>query len=283
MNAIGRIIAGVRDPGNACPLGSWGRLRCDRVGGPLGALLARAARYLPSRLSTRVDRPRQREPGGSIAFTIAVIALGAKMAKADGTVSRDEVAAFREVFRVPSDEDSHLRFVFDLARRSTAGFDSYARQVGRLFAGRRAVLEDLLGGLFYIALADGRVCPAEEAYLRDVARHLGFDAAGYARIRAAFVGAPAASGPDAAPDGSDDPHAVLGLASDASLDEIRAAYRRLIRAHHPDVLVARGMPAERVALATQRIARINAARDRLLGNRPGRTRSTNTPAGAQPA
>jgi len=127
------------------------------------------------------------------------------------------------------------------------------------------VLEDLLGGLFYIALADGRVCPAEDAYLREVARHLGFDAAGYARIRAAFVGAPSANGPNE----GDDPHAVLGLAPDASLDEIRAAYRRLIRAHHPDLLVARGMPAERVALATQRVARINAARDRLLRHRGG--------------
>jgi DnaJ like chaperone protein len=250
MSSIGRIIAGARDLS---------------VGGPLGALLVRAARSLPNRLANRFGRPRPRDPKGSIAFTIAVIALGAKMAKADGTVSRDEVAAFREVFQVPSGEEAHLRLVFDLARRSTAGFDSYARQVGRLFAGHRAVLEDLLGGLFYIALADGRVCPAEDAYLREVARHFGFDAAGYARIRAAFVGAPAAISAL----GDDDPHAVLGLASDASLDEIRAAYRRLIRAHHPDLLVARGMPAERVALATQRVARINAARDRLLRPRGG--------------
>jgi DnaJ like chaperone protein len=250
MNVIGHIVAGAR---------------ALSFGGPLGALLDRAARYLPRRLATGVGAPRPGDPRASIAFTIAVIALGAKMAKADGTVSRDEVAAFREVFQVPPDEEAHLRFVFDLARRSTAGFDSYARQVGRLFAGKRAVLEDLLGGLFYIALADGRVCPAEDHYLREVARHLGFDTAGYARIRAAFLGATSASGPD----DDADPHAVLGLASDASLDEIRAAYRRLIRAHHPDLLVARGMPAERVALATQRVARINAARDRLLRLRRG--------------
>jgi len=250
MKFIGHIIGGAR---------------ALSFGGPLGALLDRAARCLPRRLANRLGAPRPSDPRGSIAFTIAVIALGAKMAKADGTVSRDEVAAFREVFQVPPDEEAHLRFFFDLARRSTAGFDSYARQVGRRFAGHRAVLEDLLGGLFYIALADGRVCPAEDAYLREVARLLGFDASGYARIRAAFVGAPPASGPN----GGADPHAVLGLAPDASLDEVRAAYRRLIRAHHPDLLVARGMPAERVALATQRVARINAARDRLLRHRGG--------------
>jgi DnaJ like chaperone protein len=246
MNAFSRIIAGAG------------------FGGPLGALVARALRYLPVRGLAPRDRPAAADPRDSVAFTIAVIALGAKMAKADGTVSRDEVAAFREVFQVPPEEEAHLRLVFDLARRSTAGFDSYARQVGRLFAGRRAVLEDLLGGLFYIALADGRLCPAEEAYLREVARHFGIDAAGYARLRASFVGP--ASGDDA----TDDPHAVLGVAPDASLEEIRAAYRRLIRTYHPDLLIGRGLPAERLAAANQRLARINAARDRLVGLRSGR-------------
>ena len=241
---IGRIIAIARDLS---------------LGGPLGALLDRAARSTPAGLRLRRGSPRALDPHSSVAFTIAVIALGAKMAKADGTVSRDEVAAFREVFQVPPGEEAHLRRVFDLARRSTAGFDSYARQVGRLFAGHRAALEDLLGGLFYIALADGRVCEAEAAYLREVARHLGFDAAAFARIRASFLGPPA--------ERTDDPHAVLGIASDASLGEIRAAYRRLVRAHHPDLLAARGHSAERVALATDRIARINAARDRLMRGR----------------
>src|SRR5207248_7271039 len=164
-----------------------------------------------------------------IAFKVAGMALGAKMAKADGTVTRDEVAAFREVFEVPAGEDAHLRLVFDIARRSIAGFESYARQVGRLFAGHRVMLEDLLGGLFYIALADGRLCSAEDVYLREVARLLGFDPAGYARIRAVFVGAPP-DGSDSrlagAPDGAEDPHAVLGVARDASRHEIRAAYRR---------------------------------------------------------
>jgi len=246
MDTFCRLIAGARELS---------------FGGPLGALLSRVARYLPRRLTQGRDRTAS-DPGSSVAFTIAVIALGAKMAKADGTVTRDEVAAFREVFQVPAGEETHLRLVFDLARRSTAGFDSYARQVGRLFAGRRGVLEDLLGGLFYIALADGRLCPAEDTYLREVARHLGIEPAGYARIRAAFVGSPH--------DAADDPHAILGVAPDASLDEIRAAYRRLIRSHHPDLMAARGMPAERVALATQRVARINAARDRLLRLRHGR-------------
>jgi len=170
MSFVGRIIAGARDLS---------------FGGPLGNLLTGAARLIPSWLPPHGHgEDANGDPRRRIAFTIAVIALGAKMAKADGAVTRDEVAAFGEVFQVPPGEEDHVRLVFDLARKSTAGFESYARQVGRLFADDRAVLEDLLGGLFHIALADGRVCPAEDDYLRDVARYFGFDATDYARIRA---------------------------------------------------------------------------------------------------
>jgi len=133
MSFIGRIIAGARDLS---------------FGGPLGNLLAGAARLIPSWLPPHGHgEDANGDPRRRIAFTIAVIALGAKMAKADGAVTRDEVAAFGEVFQVPPGEEEHVRLVFDLARKSTTGFESYARQVGRLFADDRAVLEDLLGGL----------------------------------------------------------------------------------------------------------------------------------------
>jgi DnaJ like chaperone protein len=238
MSLVSRIVSGARDLS---------------FGGPLGALLERAARHIPT-WNSHGDG-RDGDPRRRIAFTIAVIALGAKMARADGAVTRDEVAAFREVFQVPLGEEDHVRLVFDLARKSTVGFESYARQIGRLFANDRAVLEDLLGGLFHIALADGRVCPAEDAYLHEVARHFGFSSDDYARIRAHHVGAEE--------QGSEDPHAILGIGPDASLGTIREAYRRLVRESHPDLVIAQGLPPECIALATARLARINAAYDRL--------------------
>lgn len=240
MSFVGRIIAGARD----LPFG-----------GPLGALLARAARQIPNWLPYGQGESGGGDPQRRIAFTIAVIALGAKMAKADGAVTRDEVAAFGEVFQVPPGEEGHVRLVFDLARKSTAGFDSYARQVGRLFAADRAVLEDLLGGLFHIALADGRVCAAEDAYLREVARLFGLEEADYARIRAHHAGTP--EGPQ------QDPYAILGVSPGASAGWIREAYRRLVRESHPDLVIAQGLPPECIALATARIARINAAYERI--------------------
>ena len=211
MSFFGHIIAGARE----LPFG-----------GPLGALLERAARHIPS------WHPH-----------------------ADGAVTRDEVAAFREVFQVPPSEEDHVRLVFDLARNSTAGFESYARQIGRLFANDRAALEDLLGGLFHIALADGGVCPAEDAHLREAARHFGFGAGDYARIRAPHIGGEEV--------GVEDPHAILGVGRDASPGGIREAYHRLVRESHPDLVIAQGRLPECIALATARVARINAAYDRL--------------------
>jgi DnaJ like chaperone protein len=244
MSVVGRILVGARHLS---------------FGGPLGNLLARVAEHLPHWHTPLAHdgQPADNghgDPRRRVTFTIAVIALGAKMARADGEVTRDEVAAFNDVFQVPPGEEAHLRTIFDLARRSTHGFESYARQVARLFADDRAVLEDLLGGLFHIALADGEVCAAEDAYLHEVARIFGFSAADYARIRATHAGPPP----------EEDPHAILGVPMDAGPDEIRVAYHRLVRESHPDTLVSRGLPPELIERATARIARINAAHDRLV-------------------
>jgi DnaJ like chaperone protein len=238
MSFIGRLVAHARE----LPLGS-----------PLSTLIEHTARHLPYWSHGGADGG-DGDPRRHIAFTIAVIALGAKMARADGEVTRDEAAAFGEVFQVPPGEEEHVRLVFDLARKSTLGFETYARQIGRMFAADWAVLENLLGGLFHIALADGRLSPAEDAYLREVAHHFGFDASAYARIRAHHVG----------DDDEQDAFAILGVAPDASPHEIRAAYHRLVRDSHPDLAIARGLPPECIALATARVARINAAYDRLV-------------------
>jgi DnaJ like chaperone protein len=247
MSVVDRILVGARH---------WS------FGGPLDHLLARIGEHLPHRHHATADHDGKAadngpdDPRRRVTFTIAVIALGAKMAKADGEVTRDEVAAFNEVFSVPPGEEAHMRTIFDLARRSTHGFESYARQVGKLFADDKKVLEDLLAGLFHIALADGALCAAEDAYLREVARLFGVSAADYARLRATHGGPPHEE--------PDDPHAVLGVAPDASPAEIRVAYRRLVRETHPDSLAAQGLPPENLAIATARIARINAAHDRLV-------------------
>ena len=203
-------------------------------------------------------------PERSVGFTIAVIALGAKMAKADGTVTRDEVTAFRRVFAIPDGEEANAARVFNLARQDVAGFDAYARKVAAMFrdegevlcADDRNTLIDLLEGLFHIAMADGTFHPGEDAFLAEVARIFGLDDRCYRTMRARFVeGAPR------------DPYDVLGIAPGASLSEARAAWRQAVKDSHPDQMVARGVPVEAVKLAERRLIAINAAWDEISGKK----------------
>ncbi len=218
------------------------------LGGPLGALIGAVAGHA-------VDRIREGETGDAtkgIAFTIGVIVLGAKMAKADGRVTRDEIRAFKQVFHVPPEELPNVGRLFNQARKDAHGFEPYARQIGRMFRDNPAVLEELLDGLFHIARADGRVSAEELAYLEQVAQIFGFNAVDWDRIRAGNMG------PDAS-----DPFEILGLGHDASDEEVKAAYRRLVRENHPDRLVAQGMPPEFVELANEKLATINGAYERV--------------------
>ncbi len=229
------------------------------LGGPLGALLGALAGHAIDKqleeepaLATADDRRATRE----IAFTIAVIALGAKMAKADGTVSRSEVAAFKQVFKIPPDEINNVARVFDQAKRDVAGFDAYARQLANMFDQRHPVLEELIDGLFHIARADGEVHESEILFIHEVAHIFGFSDADFARLREVNVGADLA-----------DPYTVLGVRREQSDEEIRATWRRLMRENHPDKLMAQGLPAEFVELANEKVATLNAAYDRIAKER----------------
>jgi DnaJ like chaperone protein len=244
------------------------------LGGPIGALVGTVAGHAVDALRAA----QQPVPAGAgpealehdaaaaeaqdrlgtkrIAFTIAVIVLGAKMAKADGVVSRAEVDAFKQIFRVPPEELRNVGRLFDQARRDARGFEPYARQIAGMFRRGSLVLEELLDGLFHIAKADGTVDAAELDYLRQVAAIFGFDDDAFERLRSGHLG------PDEA-----DPYHVLGIDRSASDAEIKAAYRKLIRELHPDRLVAQGLPQEFLDVATARMAAVNAAYERVARDR----------------
>ena len=199
-------------------------------------------------------------PERSVGFTIAVIALGAKMAKADGEVSRAEVAAFRQIFKIAPEDEADAARVYNLARQDVAGFDAYARKVAALFnksgqplcADDRNVLVDILEGLFQIAMADGHYHPQEEAFLAEVARIFGLDDRCFRVLRGRFV------------EGAlRDPYDVLGIPAQASIEDARAAWRVAVKESHPDVMIARGVPVEAVKLAERRLIAINAAWDEI--------------------
>lgn len=216
------------------------------VGGPVGALVGAVAGHF--------ILDREADPG--VTFTIAVVALSGKMARADGVVTEKEFEVFREAFGVPPQEEANVRRVFNLARQDIAGFEHYAGQIAKLFVDNPAMLEDVLDGLFEIAKADGVLHPGEAAFLERVAEIFGFAPNEYRRIRAAHF----------APELTD-PYVILGVSYVADDEEIKQTYRRLMRENHPDSLIARGVPAEFIKLATDKVAAINTAYEKIRGER----------------
>lgn len=225
------------------------------IGGPLGALIGGIAGHAIDRI--RDDgAPGDAGLAKQTTFAIAVIVLSAKMAKADGAVTREEVDAFKQIFHVPPEEMKNVGRLFNQARRDSHGFEPYARQVAGLFRDNPAVLEELLGGLFHIARADGVAHPKEIEFLGKVAEIFGFDETTFDRLKVAHFGST-----------MEDPYAILGVTRDASDDDIRSAWRKLVREHHPDTLTAQGMPEDFIDIATEKVATINVAYDEITRQR----------------
>ena len=190
-----------------------------------------------------------------VAFSIAIIALSAKMAKADGIVTANEVRAFHEIFAVPRHEMRNVMRLYDLAKQDVAGFEAYARQMAGLCgSGHKncAMLEDILDGLFHIAKADGVLHEREHSFLARVAEIFSITESHYARIRARHVLGDKA-----------DPYVLLGVSPDTPFPEIKRRYRQLVRESHPDRMIARGVPMEFLALANARLAAIDAAFEQI--------------------
>ena len=224
------------------------------VGGPIGALVAGlAAHAYEDDIRKVVERLKPSpDPTRSTAFTVGVIALGAKMASVDGDVTGDEMRAFRQVFHVDDAEMAHFERVFEMARRQPESYEAYARQLAGLFEPGSTVLEELIHCLFHIATVDGELKPSEHAYLRHVAEIFGFDDHGFERLSAHHMEFM-----------SCEPCLLLGVSADAPVSEIKAAYRKLVREHHPDRLIGLGMPEEAIRVATDRLATITQAYERL--------------------
>ncbi|SNR55492.1 molecular chaperone DjiA [Puniceibacterium sediminis] len=195
-------------------------------------------------------------PERSVAFTIAVIALSAKMAKADGLVTKAEVTAFREIFHIAPEDEAGAARVFNLARQDVAGFEEYARRIRAMFGTETGTLCDLMEGLFRIAIADGSYHPAEDAFISRVAQIFGLSDSQFRALRTRFV-------PDAVPD----PFSVLGVTPDTPLEEVRQAWKALVRESHPDRMMARGVPPEAVKMSERRLIDINRAWEEVSSRR----------------
>lgn len=195
-------------------------------------------------------------PGEDPAFSTAVTALGAKLAKADGQAQASEYVAFSEVFQSDPASEGNVRRLYHLARQTTRGFESYARRLEKRYRACPQLLEDVLDGLFFVATSDGAVTGDELAYLQRVSELFGQSPLVFRRLKATHLG------PEAG-----DPYAVLGVAHDAADSELRAAWRAMLSEAHPDRARGRGLPDEFIEVAEAKAAAINAAFDAAMRER----------------
>ncbi|MDP2621938.1 MAG: DnaJ family molecular chaperone [Hyphomicrobiales bacterium] len=231
---------------------TWGRI------GEIASRVAQGTGLGPlvDRLIETVSNYGSADGRRRVAFSVAMIALAAKMAKADGVVASSEVDAFRDLFAVPEGEEANVKRLFDLAKQDIAGFEIYAKRIRDLYPDGEEILEDIIDGLFQIAKADGIVHERELGFLSRVAEIFGIDETCFEQIAARHVRAR-----------DRDPYLVLGISREASGAEIKRHYRKLVAEHHPDRLIARGVPVEFVSIANDRLAAINEAYERIAKER----------------
>ncbi|HVE23464.1 MAG TPA: TerB family tellurite resistance protein [Acidocella sp.] len=254
MSYWGKIIGGVAGFAVGGPAGALFGAALGHAAdeGVVSGIAAKALPFEAMKMAALFGRRDQ-------IFAVSVTVLAAKLAKCDGPVTRAEIDMFKRSFSIPESSVAEIGRLFDRARESATGYENYALQLGQAFADNRILLEQVLAGLYQIARADGPVNADEEEFLNRVARRFRLDdvASGRAEHGTAAPHAQAA----------DDAYAVLGLDRKAGDDAVRARWKSLMRENHPDSLASRGVPQAMIDAASDRVARINAAYDKVKRER----------------
>ena len=187
-------------------------------------------------------------PERKIGFTIAVIALSAKMAKADGIVSKEEVNAFSQIFEIPEGQEKHVSNVYNLARQDIAGYEIYAKKIAKMLKNKKILLENIIEGLLFISIADGAYHPKEDKFVNNVASIFSIKRGRLEYLKNMYIDTSANSY-----------YKILNVSPGDNLEQIRKQWKKLVLAHHPDTVLARGLPEEAIRLTTVKLARINEA------------------------
>ena len=195
-------------------------------------------------LFNRLNTPPEKRVG----FTIAAIALSAKMAKADGVVTHQEKMAFKKIFTILPGDERNVTYVFELAQKDIAGFEIYAKKISQMLRNKPALLENLIEGLLYISIADKVFHPNEENFINKVAKIFQIPDQKLEILKARYI-----------PNFQKNPYLVLGINAALEFKDIKKQWHRLVHECHPDNMIAQGLPKEAINLATARLIEINEA------------------------
>ena len=204
-----------------------------------------------SALFNRLNTPPEKRVG----FTIAAIALSAKMAKADGVVTNQEKLAFKKIFTILPGDEKYVQYVFQLAQKDIAGFEIYAKKISKMLKNKPILLENLIEGLLYISIADKIFHPDEENFINKVSKIFQIPSQKLNILKSRYI-----------PEFQEDPYLVLGLTPDLEFKDMKKKWQRLVHQSHPDNMIAQGLPQEAINLATSRLIVINKAWDKINQN-----------------
>lgn len=232
--------------------------RCPQCGNSISAREAQAGRcpqcgaeFGSTLLTGSYDR--------QFIFYVSLAALAAKMAKADGVVTEDEILAFDHFVRIELglnvEERKIVARLFNEAKNSGDDGLAVAQQFRNLIGYQPDVLQTMVHLLFRIAMADGHYHPAEERFIHQTADIFGLTAQEYGQIRALFI------------KNNDRAYQILGVSQQASDEEIKSAYKKLVLEYHPDKLMSKGVPEDFIKIANEKMAKINSAYDQIRKER----------------
>ena len=234
----------------------WGSLIGGMVGfslgGPFGMLLG-------SLIGGKISRARAGRTGnfGTFAqpqqiFALSLIVLSAKLSKADGQVSKEELVAVRDKLKIPEHEIEQVGKIFNKAKEESASYEPYAQQIAQIFKNDPNVLEEVINILFYIAEADGNVSQSELNMMQHIAQIFGLNESQFNSIKESRKSSDKLN-----------PYVVLGSKPEEDLSSIRKKYIQLSKENHPDLLVSKGVPKEVIEESKKKMRTINSAWDQI--------------------
>ena len=246
----------------------WGKLIGGAagmaLGGPIGAILGIAAGHgvdKVSKFDTDESNKNFSNDQKEQIFATSVIAISAKLAKADGKISKSEILAFKKIFEFPAEDEKAISDIFNSAKENIDDYKDIAEQVYKVFKSDRGLLFELLNSLFSIAYADGELHPKEQVMLSEIAKVFEISGNEFESLNNIFEAKVSKDNTSI-----NRSYKILGLSENASLEQVSNQYRKLIKEYHPDKLQGMGLPKEFIELANQKLSAINKAYTEIKNN-----------------
>ena len=231
----------------------WGSLIGGMIGfslgGPFGMLLGSLIGGKISRAKGSINnsfaQPQQ-------IFALSLIVLSAKLSKADGQVSKEELIAVKDKLKIPENELDQVGKIFNKAKNESTGYEPYAQQIAEIYRGNLNVLEEVVNILFYIAEADGNISKSEMNMIQDIAKIFGLNENQFNSLKESRKSSDKLN-----------PYIVLESNPNDDLSDIRKKYIKLSKEHHPDLLLSKGVPNEVIEESKKKMRAINSAWDQI--------------------